>query len=120
MAQNFNQQNIGNQNIGKQAFVSQNLVEQNPMEQTFVNQTIDNQVRPTPENQPTNHSNRLFVELTSATTKDFNLNIVKPQILAKNFELKLVILQMLQSIEKFNGQPSEDPHIAFAQFCDNM
>ena len=37
--------------------------------------------------------------------------IVRPEVQDANFELKLVMFQMLQMVGQFNGLPSEDPHL---------
>ena len=69
-----------------------------------------------------NNHNRSLAELTLPQLEDFNLNIVRPQILANNFDLKPVMFQMLQSMGQFNGLPSEDPHIDLLNFvaiCDS-
>ena len=128
MAQNFNQQYFGNQNMGEQAFANQNvghqnMLEQNPMEQAFVNQNNGNQPMPGHQNQmEDNNHNRSLAELALPQLEDFNLSIVRPQILANNFELKPVMFQMLQSMGQFNGLPSEDPHmhlLNFVAICDS-
>lgn len=40
--------------------------------------------------------------------------IVRPQIQAPYFNLKLVMFQMLQTIRQFSGLPIEDPRLQFA------
>ena len=99
------------------------MLEQNPMEQAFANQNIGNQPMPGHQNQlEDNHHNRSLAELALPQLEDFNLSIVRPQILANNFELKPVMFQMLQSVGRFNGLPSEDPHmhlLNFVAICDS-
>lgn len=70
--------------------------------------------------QVNNPNNQALAELVVPQLDVFSSNIVRPQILANNFELKLVMCKMLQSIRQFNGLPIEDPHKHPAEFCDNL
>ena len=44
--------------------------------------------------------------------------IVRPEVEAINFEFKLVMFQMLQTVGQFNGLPSEDPHLHLKLFLE--
>lgn len=65
----------------------------------------------TPQNQPkiNNANNRTLVNPSLPQLEGFNFNIVRPQILTNNFELKFVMFQMLQFVCQFNELSSEDP-----------
>lgn len=66
------------------------------MEQVFEKHNIGNQARPEDYKQlEHDNNNRSLVELALPQLEDFNLSIVRPQILGNNFELKLVMSQML-------------------------
>jgi len=68
---------------------------------------------------------------THGALRDFALSqvtgirsvIKKPRIEANNFEIKLELLQMIQTSVQFYGLPSDDPnaHIAsFLEICDTF
>lgn len=63
------------------------------------------------QNQLEHENNRSLVELALPHLEDFNLNIVRPQILANNFKLKPVMFQKLQLGRQINGLPYEDLYI---------
>lgn len=65
------------------------------MEQAFVNKNIGNQVRTAPPNLLVDHNNKSLGELALRQLEDFNLSIMRPQILENNFELKPLMFQML-------------------------
>jgi hypothetical protein len=55
--------------------------------------------------------------------KGIRFVIKKPRIEANNFEIKLAILKMIQTLVQFYGLPSDDPnaHIAsFLEICDTF
>ena len=52
------------------------------------------------------------------TPQAINPRIVRPEVQATNFELKLVMFQMLQIMGRFNGLPSKDPHIHLKHFLE--
>ena len=45
-------------------------------------------------------------------------NIIKPTIIAKNFEIKLNIIQMVQQFLQFDGLQDEDPNAHVANFLE--
>lgn len=49
---------------------------------------------------------------------ELNTNIVKPEIIAPQFELKPIMFQMLQTVGQFNGLPTEDPHLYLRLFME--
>ena len=44
--------------------------------------------------------------------------IIRLEVDAANFELKLVMFQILQTIGQFNGLPNEDPHLHLKLFLE--
>ena len=44
--------------------------------------------------------------------------IVRPEVEAANFELNLVMFQMLQTVGQFNGLPSKDPYLHLKLFFE--
>ena len=44
--------------------------------------------------------------------------IVRPEVEVANFELKPVMLKILQTVGQFNGLPSEDPHLYLKLFVE--
>ena len=58
---------------------------------------------------------RVYVVLTPQIVHP---EIVRPEVEATNFELKLVIFQILQIVGQFNGLPSEDPHLYLKLFLE--
>lgn len=64
--------------------------------------------------QDNNINNIVLIELTIPQLEWFR--IVRPQILAKNFYLKPVLLQMLQLVGKFIGLSTKDPHMHLLNF----
>lgn len=69
------------------------------------------------------NKNKSSAELALPQLEDFNLRIVRPQILANFFKLKPVMFQMVQSIGRFNGLPSEDTYmhlLNFVTICDSQ
>ncbi|XP_060959081.1 uncharacterized protein LOC133030366 [Cannabis sativa] len=49
---------------------------------------------------------------------ELNPGIVRTEIEAPHFELKLVMFQMLQMVGQFGGSPTEDPHLHFRSFLE--
>ncbi|XP_062115229.1 uncharacterized protein LOC133829536 [Humulus lupulus] len=49
---------------------------------------------------------------------ELNPGIVRPEIQAAQFELKLVMFQMLQIVGQFSGMPTEDPHLHLRLFIE--
>ncbi|KAA3453226.1 transcription factor MYB34 [Gossypium australe] len=49
---------------------------------------------------------------------ELNPGIVRPEIEAPKFELKVVMFQMLQTMGQFNGMPAKDPHVHFRLFME--
>ncbi|GMN64851.1 hypothetical protein TIFTF001_033925 [Ficus carica] len=47
-----------------------------------------------------------------------NPGIVRPEIQAPQYELKLVMFQMLQTVGQFSGMATEDPHIHLRLFME--
>ena len=44
--------------------------------------------------------------------------IIRPEVEAANFKLKLVMFQMLQTVGQFNRLPTEDPHLHLKLFLE--
>lgn len=68
-----------------------------------------------------NLNNQTLAELVAPQFDGFSSNIVRPQILATNFELKHVMFQMLQPVGQLNILPTDDPRIHLQNFvaiCD--
>jgi hypothetical protein len=40
-----------------------------------------------------------------------NIGIIRPKITAAQFEFKLMMFQMLQTVEQFFGAATDDPHL---------
>lgn len=57
---------------------------------------------------------RDYVVLTQA----INPRIIRPKVQAANFELKLVMFQMLKTVGQFNRLPSEVPHLHLKLFLE--
>ena len=49
---------------------------------------------------------------------ELNPGIKRPDIGATQFELKLVMFQMLQTVGQFSGTPTEDPHLHLRLFME--
>lgn len=47
---------------------------------------------------------------------ELNPSIVRPKIEARQFELKLIMFQMLQNMGQFSGMPTEYPHLHLRLF----
>ena len=64
----------------------------------------------------TDDRNRASWDYAVVTSQAINLEIVSLKVQVDNFELKLVMFQMLQIIGQFNGLPYKDPHIHLKLF----
>ena len=49
---------------------------------------------------------------------DLNPGIRRPKIEARQFKLKPVMFQMLQTVGQFSGMPTEDPHLHLRLFME--
>ena len=57
-------------------------------------------------------------DYTVLTPQAINPGIVRPEVKANNFDLKLVMFQMLQKLGQFNELPSEDLYLHFKLFLE--
>ena len=65
--------------------------------------------------------NKLLYGYTIPLITEVGSSVVRPNLQANNFEIKPIILQMIQSSAQFNGLPNKDPnaHInIFLDICD--
>ena len=61
---------------------------------------------------------KAIIDYAMLTPQAINLRIVRLEVQAANFEHKLEMFQMLQTVGQFNGLPSEDPHLHLKIFLD--
>ena len=57
-------------------------------------------------------------DYTVLTPQATHSEIVRPEVQADNFELKLVMFQVLQTVGQFNGFSLEDPHLRLKLFLE--
>ncbi|XP_012066598.1 uncharacterized protein LOC105629594 [Jatropha curcas] len=60
---------------------------------------------------------RTLWDLNVLNPRDIQTAVVKPPITVNNFELKLVLISMVQQ-SQFAGLPSEDPNVHLATFIE--
>nr|GEW19230.1 reverse transcriptase domain-containing protein [Tanacetum cinerariifolium] len=60
-------------------------------------------------------ADRTMEELLQAPTEGYGETIVIPEILAKNFEIKTNLLQLVQA-NKFHGRENDNPHTNISDF----
>ncbi|KAH9801229.1 hypothetical protein KPL71_000949 [Citrus sinensis] len=65
-----------------------------------------------------NDRDRAIRDYAVLTPQAIHPGIVRPDVQGDNFELKLVMFQMLQTVGQFNGLPSEDPHLHLKLFLE--
>ncbi|KAH9667508.1 hypothetical protein KPL70_021064 [Citrus sinensis] len=65
-----------------------------------------------------NDRDRAIRDCAVLTPQAIHLGIVRPDVQADNFELKLMMFQMLQTVGQFNGLPSEDLHLHLKLFLE--
>ena len=58
-----------------------------------------------------NDRDRAIQDYAMLTPQAIHPGILRPDVQADNFELKLVMFQMLKTVGQFNGSSSKDPHI---------
>ena len=63
-----------------------------------------------------NDRDRAIRDYAMLTPQTIHPGIVRPDVQAENFELKLVMFYMLQTVGQFNGLLSEDPHLHLKLF----
>ncbi|XP_062085342.1 uncharacterized protein LOC133791428 [Humulus lupulus] len=61
---------------------------------------------------------RAIREYAAPMFNELNPGIVRPEIQAPQFGLKLVMFQMLQTVGQFSGMPTEDPHLHLRSFLE--
>ena len=59
-----------------------------------------------------------LLEFTMLDLEGPQQSIVRPKIHAKNFEIKLALLQMIQSTLQFHGLALEDPNAQIMNFLE--
>ena len=65
-----------------------------------------------------NDRDRAIRDYAMLTPQAIHPGIVRPGVQADNFELKLVMFQMLQTVGQFNGLLSEDSHLHLKLFLE--
>nr|GFC05174.1 reverse transcriptase domain-containing protein [Tanacetum cinerariifolium] len=60
-------------------------------------------------------ADRTMEELLQAPTKGYGEAIVIPEVLTKNFEIKMNLLQLVQA-NKFYDRKNDNPHIQISNF----
>ncbi|KAK4264934.1 hypothetical protein QN277_026049 [Acacia crassicarpa] len=81
----------------------------------------DNQVPPPPPPDP--NENKAIMEFGIPDLNKLTSTITPPTINAGHFEIKSVMIQMLNEAGQFGGLPSEDPHLhlkTFLEVCDSF
>ncbi|KAK4269933.1 hypothetical protein QN277_023027 [Acacia crassicarpa] len=81
----------------------------------------DNQVPPPPPPDP--DVNKAIMEFRIPDLNKLSSDITPPTINDGHFEIKGVMIQMLNAAEQFGGLPSEDPHLhlkTFLEVCDSF
>ena len=68
----------------------------------------------------TNDRDRAISDYAVLTPQAINPEIVKLEVQVDNFELKLVMFQMLQTVGQFNGLLQEDHHLHLKLFLEVM
>ena len=66
----------------------------------------------------TDDRDRAIRDYAVLTPQAIHPGIVRPDVHVDNFELKLVMFQMLQTVGQFNELPSEDPHLHLKLFLE--
>lgn len=64
-----------------------------------------------------NQNQKVLLNYAMPNVNDAQPNIMRPTINANNFEIKPVLIQMVQQ-EQFGGEPTKDSHVHLANFLE--